>query len=281
MITNTAFERPRNDTRPYPDDHGDLSPHRMRDVDGPYEPTKSQIVADRLIGTGDANAMRIGHQIQRCAFEVGVRRCGHALCPRCQARVAKKRRWRLSGRAREWSVQGLTMGMLTLTTSSATIGEGRARLMREFARLRLRKCWAPVACGLAQIEWEPTMKGSAWNVHLHALMGVRGALDARALRDAWCELMADEPASTHWAPIGRRSARTRDTFLARRALRDEALPRRLARVHRRAARPGCARGSLQAVGRAVWPTWCGGFHPPFESGTRHTDFSNRRENPDE
>ena len=160
---------------------------------------------------GDARALdQIGSQILACARSDDGWRCGSPLCPRCQARNATRFRRTLERELHELP-RGQRIAHATLTTGADAIVAGHRLLVRSFAMLRRRACWADVVDGgHLHVEILPAVGGSRrWNVHLHALVWLREAvrrLDERAVRDAWAEIVSahDVPGSARVTPIARR-----------------------------------------------------------------------------
>jgi hypothetical protein len=167
-------------------------------------------MADRLLGlvmlSTDPDISQAGVRMFKCATNETGWRCEHALCPRCQRRIALRRRRELQRELRA-APPGVRIAHITLSLGADDIADGRALLISAFALLRRHHCWTTgIFGGHAQIEVLPSIGGSrGWNVHLHALAYLKPArLDVRAVRVAWLLLLSGLPGSVKYEAASRK-----------------------------------------------------------------------------
>ena len=208
--------------------------------------------AERLLNLDDLLGEQIALKQIRCATSCTGWQCGHCLCPRCSARVAKRRRAEVERELRALP-PGVHVALVTLTTGTDEINEGREILFESFSTLRRRVAWSSVViAGRGQIELLPAVGASRkWNLHFHVLVYLlRERVAVRALREAWRGLLEGHglPSSLTWSSDPKRFAPAREggrgaTFLAGGFLRHEEDAKRVARRDRRGDARNRARGT--------------------------------------
>lgn len=234
--------------------------HRHESPSRPFTGSKTELMAHRIIDASeepfDRYIEQVGLRMLRCGTDRNGFRCSHSTCPRCSVRTAKKNYARLAATIAALP-RGTKLAHLTLTTGADSIPSGHKTLFGAFSRWRRAKACSPMLGGYVHGEVLPASGGSrAWNVHLHAVVEVKGAIELAALAAAWRRVLArdDVPGSVTWTNVTRRTVEDRrgGRFLAARVLRDQAkTSARLERLHRRAAPRARARLRRAALGRSL------------------------------
>jgi hypothetical protein len=237
----------------FPDSQG-ASPPQWSEEEGGTRKSKTYALAVRLSHLQHPRAQRAALALEHCATNDDGWRCKHALCPRCQARIAKRRRRDVERDLRAVP-SSVPTAHVTLTLGVDDIVAGRHVLLDAFGALRRRLSWrALVLGGRAQVEVLPAAGGArAWNVHLHALVYLAPGKCApvAGLRSEWRDLLGPLPGNLSWTPIPRRFANARTTFLAGRVLCDEAEAVGVARHDRRATSRARSRSAGSALGHSL------------------------------
>jgi hypothetical protein len=133
-------------------------------------------------------------------------RCGAAYCPRCARQRGAAYRRRLDERMHDRVAMGFALhgfALLTLTIAANCPAAGRAALGRAFSRfLRRRGVRRIVGGGEAHVHVEPARgtEGDRWNVHLHAVVELRGPLDRRSPKTRG---RIGAPPSNRWTCVDR------------------------------------------------------------------------------
>jgi hypothetical protein len=220
---------------------------------------RRSLVAERLSEVAqrasDERIARMATRMFACAD--GVRRCKQMLCDACGPRGSARLRKRAEGWLRAVAHADRVV-MLTLTTNTSTIDDGRALLLDSFARLRRRDVFASVIAARGQVEVERSVVG-AWNVHLHVLVHTAKALRVGALGDAWSELLDGRCAGrVHVMPVPRRWTDDTSTFLGSPRVRVQAVAQAAAGHGRRGASRVRAQRARPEVGVVVRLAMIGG-----------------------
>jgi hypothetical protein len=216
---------------------GCRSPHLPDDL----RPSRTTLLVEQLATIPDAGVQRVATRIARCAAKSGWRCQSASLCPRCGARLAKRRRRQVEAWLRAVD-DSRSVLLVTLTLGSAYLASGIGSWRDSFGQLRRRVPWRGVEAGRGQIEIVRCLTGDRrWLVHGHVLALLRdgSSLDEAAVSDAWAGLLGAFPGRAHFEPVTRRWTSRARTFLAGRLLRFEA-PLRVARARRRGPRGGRA-----------------------------------------
>ena len=117
-------------------------------------------------------------------LEVFKYRCNIKWCPRCQWRIAERRRELITTWAKRISQPKhvvLTMKNFPILTKARLVSFQKA-----MAKLRRSLCWERVEGGAVSIEI--TNEGNGWHLHSHWLVDARW-IDARALSITWGNLV--------------------------------------------------------------------------------------------
>lgn len=150
----------------------------------------------------------IGLRMLDCALNERGFRCGHSLCPRCAARVAKKNRRRLEALVAALPSRA-SFAFATFTAPHDSLIDGQDTIQRAFKDLRRRSCWQrAVLGGYGQIEVIPTLSGDRhWLLHIHALVHLAPGLraDAKAINNSWRDTVGF--GRVDWRPVRRERTR--------------------------------------------------------------------------
>ncbi len=165
-------------------------------VDSGQRPLATSLLANRLEQIGAFAAAR---KLRACSApkdEQGNNppRCGHAACPRCQRRKAKRYRKRLEVRFQ--TLDPTLARFITCTVATDDLGWGLRTLNTALLRLRRRRVWVDsIVGGEFFIEPHPAreMAGVDWNVHAHLIAQLckLDALDVPLLKETWTELLSE------------------------------------------------------------------------------------------
>lgn len=142
-----------------------------------------------------AALLKAARAIERCSESMTGFRCGHALCPRCRARKAKRKtRPQLERRMRQL-LPGKKLVHVTTTITVDDVSLGIRVLTQALSRLRRRAVWRKAfAGGESHIDVKRADAGGVrrWNVHAHSVVEVHvGAIIAEpALTALWQCLLA-------------------------------------------------------------------------------------------
>lgn len=154
-----------------------------------------------------AALLKAARRMGRCAIDDTGYRCGHALCPRCRARKAKRKtrpqleQWlqRLPKKAK--------LAHVTVTVACDDLGDGFVALTKSLSKLRRSRLWTRAFSGG---EFHVDLKrssgeGATWNVHAHGIVERRAGsmFDTPDLKARWGRLLAryGRVGQLHVAPV--------------------------------------------------------------------------------
>jgi hypothetical protein len=130
-------------------------------------------------------------RLRGCVSAQWAPRCGLAICPRCQAHVARRNAVKLERRLVALDAdQRRRLRFVRLSVAADHPKRGLRHLRAATQVLRRRTAWTQaVVGGELHIDLAPAVSGSGWNVHLHAIVELRAGADLSALPGVWCEIL--------------------------------------------------------------------------------------------